>query len=202
MPDAEITTAVRRRYAAAATAVAAGGACCTTSDPNGLAHGLYAADERAALPADAVAAALGCANPVALAALSAGQTVLDLGSGGGIDVLLSAKRVGPAGFVYGLDMTDEMLELAERNRVAVGAHNVRFLRGQMEAIPLEADSVDVVLSNCVVNLSPDKARVFAEAKRVLRPGGRLAIADIATLRPRPESIRDSLDAWTGCIAGI
>ena len=201
MSDAEVTTAVRRRYAAAATAVAAGDACCTTPEPNELARGLYDADERASLPSGAVAAALGCANPVALAALRPGQTVLDLGSGGGIDVLLSATRVGPAGFVYGLDMTDEMLALAERSRVAAGAQNVRFLRGRMEAIPLDEASVDVVLSNCVVNLSPDKARVFAEAYRVLRPAGRLAIADIATLRPLPAPIRDSLDAWTGCIAG-
>lgn len=201
MPDPEtaIIAAVRERYADAADAAVARPAC--GAPPNRLAHELYDDADREALPQDAVAASLGCANPVALAELEPGQTVLDLGSGGGIDVLLSARRVGPSGFAYGLDMTDEMLALAERNRVAAGVDNARFLRGRMESIPLPAGTVDVVLSNCVVNLAPDKARVFAEAHRVLRPGGRLAIADIVTLRPLPDSVRDSLDAWTGCIAG-
>jgi arsenite methyltransferase len=168
---------------------------------NSLADGLYDEADRASLPEDAVAAALGCANPSALADLRPGETVLDLGSGGGVDVLLSARRVGPEGFVYGLDMTPEMLELAERNRLAAGAENVRFLRGRIEQIPLPDDSVDVVLSNCVVNLSPDKPAVLAEAHRVLRPGGRLAIADIATRGALPAAIRDSMAAWAGCIAG-
>lgn len=166
-----------------------------------LAAGLYDEDERASLPEDALAAALGCANPTALADLRPGETVLDLGSGGGVDVLLSARRVGPAGFAYGLDMTPEMLELAERNKVAADVENVSFLQGRIEEIPLPDASVDVVLSNCVVNLSPDKPAVFAEALRVLRPGGRLAIADIATRGPLPAAIRDSLTAWAGCIAG-
>ncbi len=168
---------------------------------NSLAGGLYEDAERAELPDDAVAAALGCANPTALADLRPGETVLDLGSGGGADVLLSARRVGAEGLVYGLDMTPEMLELAERNRVAAGAQNVRFLEGRIERIPLPDESVDVVLSNCVVNLSPDKPAVLAEAHRVLRPGGRLAIADIATRGELPAAIRESLAAWAGCIAG-
>ena len=168
---------------------------------NCLAEGLYEAADRESLPEDALAAALGCANPTALANLSPGETVLDLGSGGGVDVLLSARRVGPEGLAYGLDMTPEMLELAERNRVEAGAENVRFLLGRIEEIPLPDSSVDVVLSNCVVNLSPDKPAVLAEAHRVLRPGGRLAIADIATRGPLPPAIGDSLAAWAGCVAG-
>ena len=168
---------------------------------NSLAAGLYDEAERTSLPADAVGAALGCANPTALADLRPGETVLDLGSGGGVDVLLSARRVGPAGFVYGLDMTPQMVELAERNRRAAGAENVRFLEGRIEQVPLPDASVDVVLSNCVVNLSPDKRAVLAEAHRVLRPGGRLAIADIATRGALPPALRDSLAAWAGCIAG-
>ena len=198
-PD-QIVDAVRERYASAAKVASTEG-CCPPSSTNEVASDLYGADERSGLPAAAAAASLGCANPVALAALGPGETVLDLGSGGGIDVLLSARRVGPTGIAYGLDMTDEMLALAERNRIEAGAENVRFLRGRMEQIPLPANSVDVVLSNCVVNLSPDKDRVFCEAFRVLRHGGRLAIADIATLGPLPGSIRSSLDAWTACIAG-
>jgi arsenite methyltransferase len=173
--------------------------CCALE--NNLADALYADAERASIPEAAVAASLGCANPSALADLHSGETVLDLGSGGGVDVLLSARRVGSEGFVYGLDMTPEMLELAERNRVAAGAVNVRFLEGHIEAIPLPDDSVDVVLSNCVVNLSPEKPTVFAEAYRVLRPGGRLAIADIATRGTLPASIQQSLAAWAGCVAG-
>ena len=195
----EITAAVRERYAAAATSIAPSG-CCDAAG-NRLGSVLYADDERLALPEDSVSASLGCANPVALADLHPGEIVLDLGSGGGIDVLLSARRVGPEGFVYGLDMTDEMLALAERNRLEAGAENVRFLEGRIEQIPLPDASVDVVISNCVINLSGHKERVLAEAYRVLRPGGRFAVADIATLGRIPDAIRRSLDAWTGCIAG-
>jgi arsenite methyltransferase len=195
MSTPEIHDVVQDAYADAARRAAGCGA------DNSLAAGLYDESERTGLPEDAVAAALGCANPAALADLRPGETVLDLGSGGGVDVLLSSRRVGPEGFVFGLDMTPEMLELAERNRIAAGAENVRFLHGQIEEIPLPDDSVDVVLSNCVVNLSPDKAAVLAEAHRVLRPGGRLAIADIATRGALPAAIRDSLTAWAGCIAG-
>jgi SAM-dependent methyltransferase len=195
----QIADIVRARYAAAATRVAASD-CCDTAATR-YAQQLYEDGDRDALPDDAVAASLGCANPVALADLHPGETVLDLGSGGGVDVLLSARRVGPDGLVYGLDMTDEMIELAERNRIEAGAENVRFLKGRMEQIPLPDDSVDVVISNCVINLAADKDRVLAEAHRVLRPSGRFAIADIATLGPIPEAIRGSLDAWTACIAG-
>lgn len=190
----DVHDAVQDTYADAARSAAG----CAT---NPIADGLYDDAERAALPDDAVAASLGCANPTALANLQPGETVLDLGSGGGVDVLLSASRVGPSGFAYGLDMTPEMLELAERNRQEAGAENVRFLEGRIEAIPLDEASVDVVLSNCVVNLSPDKPAVFSEAHRVLRPGGRLAIADIATRGELPSAIRNSLAAWAGCIAG-
>jgi arsenite methyltransferase len=192
---ADIHTVVQDAYADAARCAAGCGA------DNSLADDLYDDADRAALPEDAVAAALGCANPSALADLQAGETVLDLGSGGGVDVLLSARRVGAEGFVYGLDMTPEMLELAERNRAAAGAENVRFLHGRIEQIPLPDDSVDVVLSNCVVNLSPDKPAVLAEAYRVLRPGGRLAIADIATRGALPDAIQQNLAAWAGCVAG-
>ncbi len=191
----DIQAAVRDTYAAAAGCAPGGGA------EHPLATGIYDEAERSSLPEDAVAAALGCANPSALADLRAGETVLDLGSGGGVDVLLSARRVGPDGLVYGLDMTPEMLELAERNRREAGAENVRFLHGHIEQIPLPDNSVDVVLSNCVVNLSPDKPAVLREAHRVLRPGGRLAITDIATRGPLPAGIGKSLAAWAGCIAG-
>lgn len=195
MSTTDVHGTVQDAYASAARCAPGCGA------GNRLADSLYDEAERASLPEDAVSAALGCANPTALADLRAGETVLDLGSGGGVDVLLSARRVGPEGFAYGLDMTPEMLELAERNRLAAGAENVRFLEGRIEQIPLPDASVDVVLSNCVVNLSPDKPAVLREAHRVLRPGGRLAIADIATRGRLPEAIRDSLAAWAGCIAG-
>lgn len=195
MSSTDIHTVVQDAYADAARCSAGCGA------DHGLATGLYDEADRASLPDDAVAAALGCANPSALADLRPGETVLDLGSGGGVDVLLSARRVGPDGFVYGLDMTPEMLELAERNRIAARVENVRFLQGRIESIPLPENSVDVVLSNCVVNLSPDKPAVLAEAFRVLRPGGRLAIADIATRGELPDAIRGSLAAWAGCVAG-
>jgi SAM-dependent methyltransferase len=191
----EIHDAVQDTYAKAAERSAD---CCAS---NALADTLYDDADREALPEDAATAALGCANPTALADLRPGETVLDLGSGGGADVLLSARRVGPDGLVYGLDMTPEMLALAERNRDEAGVENVRFLHGRIEQVPLPDESVDVVLSNCVVNLSPDKRAVFSEAHRVLRPGGRLAIADIATRGALPLAIAASLSAWAGCIAG-
>ena len=146
-------------------------------------------------------ASLGCGNPTALAELRPGETVLDLGSGGGIDVLLSAKRVGPTGFAYGLDMTDEMLALAERNRREAGAENVRFLKGTIEQVPLPDASVDVLISNCVINLSADKDAVLREAFRVLRPGGRFAVSDVVVLKDLPESVRTSMESWAGCVAG-
>src|SRR5919199_329785 len=162
---------------------------------------LYAIDEVADLPSAAVLASLGCGNPTALAELKPGETVLDLGSGGGIDVLLSAKRVGPAGFAYGLDMTDEMLSLAEQNRQAQGIANVRFLKGEIEHIPLPDASVDVVISNCVINLSADKAQVLREAFRVLKPGGRFAVSDVVVQGELPTALRQSMELWAGCIAG-
>ncbi|ALA60236.1 arsenite methyltransferase [Nitrospira moscoviensis] len=162
---------------------------------------LYQDDETAALPQAAVAASLGCGNPTALASISPGETVLDLGSGGGIDVLLSAKRVGPTGKVYGLDMTDEMLELARANQAKAGVANVEFLKGDIEHIPLPDNSVDLIISNCVINLSPDKDRVLAEAFRVLKPGGRFAVSDIVIRGEMPAEIRRSIELWAGCVAG-
>ena len=153
------------------------------------------------LPTDAVTGSLGCGNPTALADLRPGETVLDLGSGGGIDVLLSARRVGPNGKAYGLDMTDQMLTLARENQRKAGAENVEFLKGEIEAIPLPDASVDVIISNCVINLSADKDRVLAEAWRVLRPGGRLAVSDVVRRRPVPEDLRHSIELWAGCVAG-
>ena len=205
---------VRERYSAAARLVLEGSrstccgsgtsssSCCSplpNADP--ITSDLYEPDAVGDLPAQALEASLGCGNPTALASLSEGETVLDLGSGGGIDVLLAARRVGPSGFAYGLDMTDEMLQIAESNRAASGLDNVRFLKGHIEDIPLPDQSVDVVISNCVINLSGDKDRVFRESFRVLRPGGRLAISDIVWRLPVPETIRRSADLWTGCIAG-
>ncbi|MBV9131087.1 MAG: arsenite methyltransferase [Chloroflexi bacterium] len=162
---------------------------------------LYGIDEVAELPAAAVLASLGCGNPTALAELKPGETVLDLGSGGGIDVLLSARRVGPTGFAYGLDMTDEMLALAERNRQAQGVSNVQFLKGHIEQIPLPDDSVDVVISNCVINLSGDKGSVLREAFRVLKAGGRFAVSDVVVQGQLPAELRQSMELWAGCIAG-
>ncbi|MEO7022036.1 MAG: arsenite methyltransferase [Ktedonobacteraceae bacterium] len=178
-----------------------GSGCCSTSGSDPVTSDLYSGAELGELPAGAALASLGCGNPTALAALKLGEKVLDLGSGGGIDVLLSAKRVGPTGFAYGLDMTDAMLELAERNRAEAGVENVRFLKGVIEEIPLSANEVDVVISNCVINLSADKAQVLREAYRVLKPGGRLAVSDIVFLGRFPVAIRQDLEAWAGCIAG-
>jgi SAM-dependent methyltransferase len=174
---------------------AAGAAC----DP--VTGNLYAADETAGLPGQAVAASLGCGNPTALAELHPGEVVLDLGSGGGLDVLLSARRVGPTGKAYGLDMTDEMLALARANAARARLGNAEFLKGELEQIPLPEASVDVIISNCVINLSPDKDRALAEAFRVLRPGGRLAVSDIVVRGPVPAEIRRSVELWIGCVAG-
>jgi SAM-dependent methyltransferase len=198
----EVREAVRESYAKRALAVLGGGRSpCCGGDADPVSRDLYAEGETAGLPEAAVRASLGCGNPTALAELRPGETVLDLGSGGGIDVLLSARRVGTEGFVYGLDMTDEMLALAERNRREAGAENVRFLKGTLEAVPLPDASVDVVLSNCVINLSADKGRVLREAFRVLRPGGRFAVSDVVVQGSLPERLRASLAAWAGCVAG-
>ena len=204
MGDGSIQSEVRAKYGAIASSVGASscgaGACCGGSaDP--ITSSLYSDAETDGLPADAVVASLGCGNPTALAQLEPGQTVLDLGSGGGIDVLLSARRVGPAGKVYGLDMTDEMLELARRNQEKAGATNVEFIKGTIEAIPLPDNSVDVIISNCVINLSSDKDAVLREAFRVLRPGGRFAVSDVVVRGEIPPAIRRSVELWVGCIAG-
>jgi len=200
---------VRDRYAEAARAVSGGdagscgsGSCCSTPDEGPLfGEALYDAEQRAALPGAAAAASLGCGNPTVVADLREGETVLDLGSGGGIDVLLSARRVGPTGVAYGLDMTEEMLALAQRNKAEAGITNAHFLRGQIEDVPLSADSVDVVISNCVINLSTDKGRVLAEIARVLKPGGRVGVSDVvAEDRLSPEE-RAERGGWVGCIAG-
>src|SRR5437762_12381289 len=205
----DIQQAVKEKYGAIATAVsqssapAKAGCCgptaCGGGDP--ITSNLYSEAERGELPAEAVAASLGCGNPTALLALEAGQTVLDLGSGGGIDVLLSAKRVGAAGKVYGLDMTDEMLALARENQRKAGATNVEFLKGTIESIPLPNNSVDVIISNCVINLSSDKDAVLREAFRVLKPGGRFAVSDVVVRGDVPADIRRSLELWVGCVAG-
>jgi SAM-dependent methyltransferase len=181
--------------------------CGRPKTPTGIAqtarrsHEIYGADETGGLPAEAVVASLGCGNPTALAQLQPGEVVLDLGSGGGIDVFLSAKRVGPSGKVYGLDMTDEMLTLARENQKKAGADNVEFLKGEIENIPLPDNSVDVVISNCVLNLSTDKPRVLREAFRVLRPGGRFAVSDIVLRGEIPAPLRNNPEFWAGCIAG-
>ena len=198
----QIYAAVRDRYASAARA-ATKSTCCGPSDitTGVVTSNLYEKDETDALPSDAVTASLGCGNPTMLADLKPGEVVLDLGSGGGIDVLLSARRVGPGGMAYGLDMTPEMLELARKNQAEAGLTNVEFLQGTIEDIPLPDDTVNVVISNCVVNLSPDKEAVLREAFRVLKPGGRLAIADIVLRRALSESTRALVGLWTGCVAG-
>src|SRR5438270_3368106 len=197
-----ITERVRARYAQAAQWVQAGGGCCASMGvDNPITRDLYGAAETEGLPEEAILASLGCGNPTALAALKEGQTVLDLGSGGGIDVLLSARRVGPTGFVYGVDMTDEMLTLAQANKEKAGITNVAFLKGRIEEIPLPANAVDVVISNCVINLAVDKSLVLNDAFRVLKPGGRFAVADVVSEGPVPPALRQSMEAWVGCIAG-
>jgi SAM-dependent methyltransferase len=210
--DAErITERVRERYASAAQRVqSVQGGCCTTETlqggccaPSGseVSQGIYRAEEIVDLPEEAVIASLGCGNPTAHIDLHEGDKVLDLGSGGGIDVLLSARRVGPTGFAYGLDMTDEMLALAQANQAKAGVHNVAFLKGRIEAVPLPAEAVDVVISNCVINLSADKGQVLREAFRVLKPGGRFAVSDVIADGPVPAELRHNMEAWVGCLAG-
>ena len=203
---ADVREQVKEKYGSAARAVAQSGpapGCCDSGprccDP--VTANLYSAGEREKLPEKAVLASLGCGNPTALIELRPGETVLDLGSGGGIDVLLSARRVGPAGKAYGLDMTDEMLALARENQRQAGVTNAEFLKGEMENIPLPDNSVDVIISNCVINLSADKDRVLAEAMRVLRPGGRLAVSDVVVRGAVPDEVRRSMLLWVGCIAG-
>jgi ubiquinone/menaquinone biosynthesis C-methylase UbiE len=201
--NADITERVRERYASAARRAQAGsaGGCCGGGEKDAVTSDLYNADEMAELPEEAVIASLGCGNPTALIDLREGETVLDLGSGGGIDVLLSARRVGPTGFVYGLDMTDEMLALAQENKTKAGVSNVAFLKGRIEDIPLPANAVDVVISNCVINLAADKSLVLRDAFRVLRPGGRFAVSDVVADGPVPDALRQNMEAWVGCLAG-
>ncbi len=216
--DAQIRDLVREKYAEAARRVAAGvvsAGCCGSGEPGGgvgasteavagtdpITRNLYDAESAAAVPESALRASLGCGNPTALADLAPGQVVLDLGSGGGIDVLLSARRVAPGGRAYGLDMTDEMLALARENQRESGVTNAEFLKGTIEEIPLPDNAVDVIVSNCVINLSADKGRVLREAFRVLRPGGRLAVSDIVLVRELPDAARRSIELWAGCVAG-
>jgi SAM-dependent methyltransferase len=208
MSTENITEVVRQKYGQAALRVVAGGAsgCCGAAPADGhcadpITSGLYGADETSQLPDAAVLASLGCGNPTALAQLNPGETVLDLGSGGGIDVLLSAGRVGPTGKAYGLDMTDEMLALARQNQRRAGLANVEFLKGQIEEIPLPDNSVDVIISNCVINLSANKDRVLSEAFRVLKPGGRFAVSDVVTRGEMLPEIRRNVLLWVGCVAG-
>jgi arsenite methyltransferase len=215
--EEEIREAVRANYAAAARSVQEGrNGCCVPNGEGGCGCGttvpdacsgeqfgseLYSLNDQAAVPEAAKLASLGCGNPTAVAELHAGETVLDLGSGGGIDVLLSARQVGPTGKAYGLDMTDEMLELARQNQEQSGIENVEFLKGTIEEIPLPDDSVDVVISNCVINLSADKPQVLREAARVLRPGGRFAVTDVIADEDMDEATRADMQQWTGCVAG-
>ena len=204
----DLKSTVKEKYGEAATRAASGAVaigCCGSPTDSGcgdpITSNLYDLAEQSGLPAEAVLASLGCGNPTALAELKAGEVVLDLGSGGGIDVLLSAKRVGPTGKAYGLDMTDEMLALANANKRRAGVENVEFLKGEIEHIPLSDNSVDVVISNCVINLSGDKARVLREAFRVLKPGGRFAVSDVVVKGEVPGDIRTSMELWIGCVAG-
>ena len=216
--DAELVSLVREKYGRAARTAAEGKSasccgptCCSPDDasgtttatdrPNAITSNLYLRGETAALPEAAVLASLGCGNPAMLAELKPGETVLDLGSGGGIDVLLSARRVAPGGKAYGVDMTDEMLELARRNAAAAAVTNVEFLKGRIEAIPLPDNSVDVIISNCVINLSGDKRRTLAEAFRVLKPGGRFAVSDVVVRGEMPLEVRKNAELWVGCVAG-
>jgi ubiquinone/menaquinone biosynthesis C-methylase UbiE len=203
----EIKEVVKERYGQAASRVQSGGtSCCgsgsrSTAGRDPISSNLYTLEEGASIPEKALLASLGCGNPTALARLNSGETVLDLGSGGGIDVLLSARRVGPAGKAYGLDMTDEMLALARENQHKAGVENVEFLKGEIENIPLPDNSVDVIISNCVINLSADKDQVFREAFRVLKPGGRLAVSDILVRGEMPPEVQRNVELWAGCMAG-
>jgi SAM-dependent methyltransferase len=206
MADQDIKQIVKDKYGKAALRVTTGGSSCCGSSPSRgecdpITSNLYSTTETEGLPAEAAAASLGCGNPTALAELKPGESVLDLGSGGGIDVLLSAKRVGPTGKAYGLDMTDEMLALARENQRKAGVDNVEFLKGEIEQIPLPDNTVDVIISNCVINLSADKDRVLAEAFRVLKPGGRFAVSDVVVRGEVPAAIRRSVELWIGCVAG-
>lgn len=212
MNDTELRATVKGKYGqaalrvgegATATACRGSSGCCgaTTEAWDPISSDLYDEQQKAGIPAEAILASLGCGNPTALATLGEGETVLDLGSGGGIDVLLSAKRVGPAGKVYGLDMTDEMLVLANENKRKAGAENVEFLKGEIEHIPLPDASVDVIISNCVINLSADKRQVLKEAFRVLKPGGRFAVSDVVVRGDVPAEVRSSMELWVGCVAG-
>ena len=205
MKSPEIQQAVQKKYGEIAASVKTGGgsccgpSCCSTDDP--ISGNLYRNDQTSGLPKQALDASLGCGNPTALVDLREGETVLDLGSGGGIDVFLSARRVGPTGKVYGLDMTDEMLDLARENQREAGVRNVEFLKGDIQAIPLRSDSVDVIISNCVINLAPDKSQVIAEAFRVLKPGGRFAVSDIVVQGEVSDALRKDMELWVGCIGG-
>jgi arsenite methyltransferase len=204
----EIKDIVKEKYGQAALRAASGGSSCCGASANidrccvdPITSNLYDASQAGQIPEEAMKASLGCGNPTALAELNTGETVLDLGSGGGIDVLLSARRVGPSGKAYGLDMTDEMLALARENQRKAGVENVEFLKGEIENIPLPDNSVDVVISNCVINLSADKDRVLRETFRVLKPGGRFAVSDVVVRGEVPEQVRRSMEMWVGCIAG-
>ena len=207
-PAADLKRFVEEKYAHAARQAAAGqrasccdASCCSPDAGDSISRGLYDPEQADAVPGAALDASLGCANPTALADLRPGEVVLDLGSGGGIDVLLSAQRVGSSGRVYGLDMTEDMLALARANQERAGVRNVEFLRGDIEDVPLPRESIDVVISNCVINLSTDKSRVLSEAFRVLQPGGRLAVADVVRTREVPDTLQRSMELWAGCVAG-
>src|SRR5277367_828863 len=206
MSTTDIKDVVKEKYGQAALRVKTGGSSCCGANPGSgcgdpITSNLYYASQVQQIPEDALLASLGCGNPTALAELNPGETVLDLGSGGGIDVLLSAKRVGPTGKAFGLDMTDEMLALARENQRRAGIENVEFLKGEIERIPLPDNSVDVIISNCVINLSADKDKVLREAFRVLKPGGRFAVSDVVTRGAIPEAVRRNMLLWVGCIAG-